>query len=160
MWVIRAGQNSLHYDKYITSSKVFIPWDGYKLDLSTIESLTDFRDVVKREKCTDKRTSVSNWAIQLFTFTHEIHIGDYVLIPSRGSRTYCLAKITSGYCFNPDEKDSLYHCRDIEIEVNDIPRGIFSQTVIHSLGAFRTIFKTKYEDEILKTIDEWKEAQG
>ena len=34
MWVIRAGQNSGFYDKYLRTSRVYIPWDGYKYDLS------------------------------------------------------------------------------------------------------------------------------
>ncbi len=50
MWVIRAGQNALYYDKFIQNSKVYIPWDGYKLDLSEIKSRSDFRTVVEKEK--------------------------------------------------------------------------------------------------------------
>ena len=45
----------------------------------------------------------------------------------------------------------------IEIKECKIPASIFSQTVRYSLGAFRTIFKVKYEEEILKEIDKWKE---
>lgn len=158
MWVIRAGQNALYYDKYIQSSKVYIPWDGYKLDLSEFKSRSDFKTVVEKEKGADNRTSVSNWAGQLYTFTQEIENGDLVLIPSKGSHTYCLAKITGDYCFYENEKDKLYHCREIEILQKDIPRNLFSQSVIYSLGAFRTIFKAKHEDEIMKTIDRWKEG--
>ena len=158
MWVIRAVQNALHYDKYIQNSKVYIPWDGYKLDLSEIKSRSDFRTVVEKEKGTDNRTSVSNWAGQLYTFTQEIENGDFVLIPSKGSHTYCLAKITGDYRFDKNQKDKLYHSRDIEILQKDIPRSVFSQSVIYSLGAFRTIFKAKHEDEIVKTIDKWKEG--
>lgn len=156
MWVIRAGQNALYYDKYIQNSKVYIPWDGYKLDLSEIKSRSDFRTVVEKEKGTDNRTSVSNWAGQLYTFTQEIDEGDLVLIPSKGSHTYCLAKIVGNYRFDKNEKDKLYHCRNIEILERDIPRDIFSQSVIYSLGAFRTIFKAKHEDEIMKTLNKWK----
>lgn len=93
MWVVRAGQNALHYDKYIQNSKVYIPWDGYKMDFSGIMTRADFRTVVEKEKDADNRTSVSNWAGQLYTFTREIQVGDTVLIPSKGSHTYCLAKI-------------------------------------------------------------------
>ena len=159
MWVIRAGQNALYYDKYILNSKVYVPWDGYQMDLSQIRTRADFRTVVEKEKGTDNRTSVSNWAGQLYTFTQEIKTGDLVLIPSKGSHTYCLAKIVSNYHFDKNEKDKLYHCRDIEILERDIPRDVFSQTVIYSLGAFRTIFKAKHEDEIMKTINKWKEAR-
>ena len=157
MWVIRAGQNALHYDKYIQNSKVYIPWDGYKIDLSEIKTRAEFKTVVEKEKGTNNRTSVSNWAGQLYTFTQGIEKGDLILIPSKGSHTFCLAKIKGDYSFDENEKDKLYHCRDIEILKKDIPKNIFSQSVIYSLGAFRTIFKAKRESEILKTINEWKE---
>ena len=158
MWVIRAGQNSGFYDKYLRTSRVYIPWDGYKFDLSSIKERADFRAVVEKEKKMDNRTSVSNWAGQLFTFTQEIQTGDYVLIPSKGSRNYCLAKITGAYSFDEKEPDKLYHSRPIDILLKDIPRDIFSQSVIYSLGAFRTIFRAKHEDEIMNTIKKWKEA--
>ena len=158
MWVIRAGQNSGFYDKYLKESRVYIPWDGYRFDLSSVKERADFRAVVEKEKKTDNRTSVSNWAGQLYTFTSEMQVGDYVLIPSRGSRSYCLAKIAGEYRFDESEPDKLYHSRPIEILLKDIPRDIFSQSVIYSLGAFRTIFKAKHEDEIMNTINKKKEA--
>ena len=158
MWVVRAGQKSGFYDKYLKASRVYIPWDGYKFDLSSVKERADFRAIVEKEKGTDNCTSVSNWAGQLYTFTQEIQENDYVLIPSRGSRSYCLAKITGEYSFDGKEPDKLYHSRPIEILLKDIPRDIFSQSVIYSLGAFRTIFKAKHEDEIMNTINKWKEA--
>lgn len=158
MWVIRAGQNSLHYDKYIQNSKVYIPWDGYRTDLSELKTRADFRTIVIEEKGIDNRISVSNWAGQLYTFTRELEKGDFVLIPSKGSRTYSLAKIVSDYQYDKREKDKLYHSREIEIMDTEIPRDIFSQSVIYSLGAFRTIFRAKHEDEIMETITKWKEA--
>ncbi|MBR2553387.1 MAG: hypothetical protein IKE94_00885 [Aeriscardovia sp.] len=156
MWVIRAGQNAIYYNKYIDNSKVYIPWDGYAFDLSTVESRLEFRSVVENEKGTLNRTSISNWAGQLYTFTREIKIGEYVLIPSKCSQTYCLAIISSEYSFDKNEQDKLYHYRDIQIVEKDIPKNIFPQTIIYSLGAFRTIFKVKYEEEIMKTIEKWK----
>lgn len=159
MWVIRAGQDSLYYDKYLETSKVYIPWDGYKLNLSAIETRTDFRTVVEKEKKTDNRYSVSNWAGQLYSFTKEMEKGDEVLIPSQGSHTYCLAKIAGDYCFDVNDKNKLYHSRSIEVIEKDIPREIFSQSVIYSLGAFRTIFKAKHEDEIMEMINKWREAR-
>ena len=156
MWIIRAGKDSLYYDKYIENLKVYIPWDGYKVDFSSVESRTDFKNIVEKEKGTDNRASVSNWAGQLYTFVREIKPGDYVLVPSKGSHTYCLATVTGDYFFDIDEADNLFHSRKIKIIEKNIPRNIFTQSVVYALGAFRTIFKAKHEDEILKSIHKWR----
>ena len=156
MWVIRAGQDALYYKKYIEAKRVYIPWDGYHLDLSGIRTREAYRSLVEREKQADSRTSVSNWAGQLFSFVEEMKVGDFVLIPTKGSHTYALGKITSDYEYQDDESDCLYHSRNIEILDEDIPRSIFSQSIIYSLGAFRTLFKAKSESDILSTIDKWK----
>lgn len=159
MWVIRAGQNALYYDKFINDSKVYLPWDGYKMDLSKIETLADFRKVVEKEKQTDNCTSISNWASQLYAFTKLVKKGDSVLIPSKGSHTYCLAEIAGEYFFNRNDKDGLYHSREIVIKETGIPRELFPQAIVYSLGAFRTIFQAKDEEEIMKVIKRWKEEK-
>ena len=158
MWVIRAGQKSIYYDKYLKESKVYIPWDGYRMNLGSIMKREDYRSIVEKEKGVNNRTSVSNWAGQLYSFAKEMKKGDYVLIPSKGSRLYCLATIVGDYCFDKDEKDKLYHSHDIKVLENDVPREVFSQAIVYSLGTFRTIFKVKQEEEIMQAISKWKEG--
>lgn len=159
MWVIRAGQNSVYYEKFLKNSKVYIPWDGYPLDLSVLVSRPDYRKVVEEEKGTVNRTSVSNWAGQLFTFVHEIKVGDAILIPSKGSRSYCVGKITSDYEYNEFEPDGLFHSREYKLLMQNVPREIFPQEIIYSLGAFRTIFRANHEEEIVRIIKKWKEKK-
>ncbi len=60
MWVIRAGQNSLYYHKYIESLKVYLPWDGYKMDFFDVKTCDEFRVVVEREKGIDNRATISS----------------------------------------------------------------------------------------------------
>ena len=90
-----------------------------------------------------------------------LHVSYWIPIPACNlpCHTYCLAIIAGDYCFDKNEKDKLYHHRNIEILEKDIPKTAFSQQVIYSLGAFRTIFKAKHEDEILKIINKWKEGR-
>lgn len=158
MWVIRAGQNAIYYEKFIMSSKVFLPWDGYKIDLSNLSSRNDFRQTVVREKKIDNRTSISNWAGQLYSFSKEIEVGDYVLIPSKASNTFSLARINGDYEYDENSNDGLYHSRDIVVLVREIPKRVFPQDIVYSLGAYRTIFRAKQEDRILAIIEEWKRS--
>lgn len=46
-----------------------------------------------------------------------------------------------------------------ELITSATPKKTMSQELIYSLGAYRTIFKVKREDEVLRTIDKWKEQQ-
>ena len=159
MWVVRAGQGAVFYKKFLDEKRIFIPWDGFCSDLKDYKCLADYRSLVEKEKNTDNRTSVSNWAGQLYSFVWEINIGDYVLIPSKLSQTYTLCRVVGEYTFNGDEKDGLFHSRSIELITSAIPKKTMSQELIYSLGAYRTIFKVKREDEVLRTIDKWKEQQ-
>ena len=160
MWVVRAGQKSIYFNDYIEKRRIFIPWDGYKCDLSKLDNLGDYRKLVLKEKGSDNSpVSISNWTIQLFSFVREMRSDDYVLIPSELSRYYCLARIKGGYCYDGKAANGLYHSREIEILETNIPRGIFEQSIQYSLGAYRTIFHAKYEDEILETIDEWRKTR-
>ena len=88
-----------------------------------------------------------------------MQIGDYVLIPHKGSRYYTLGKVISNYCFCDSDENGLWHSRDIEILEIDIPREIFSQSMRYSLGAYRTIFKVREEEELLTTIIRYRKQK-
>ncbi len=158
MWIVRAGQEALFYEKFITDCRAYLPWNGYQLDLSRFNSRDEFRSVVINEKMSKNRTSISNWSGQLFSFVKEIGIGDYILIPAKRSHSYTLAVITGPYKYYENATDELYHSRSIKIICTGIPRSIFSQTIIYSLGAFRTLFKVKYEKEVMHSITSWKKT--
>ncbi|NLB81662.1 MAG: hypothetical protein GX800_08655 [Clostridiaceae bacterium] len=154
LWVCRAGQEAAYYDEYINTSLIAIPWQGYNYDLSRFDTLSLFREVVINEKGLDNRTSVSNWASQLFAFCKQMKQGDYVLIPSFHSKTYALSEIASDYRYQ-DVSSDLHHVRYVTVLYKDIPREVFSQGVQYSLGAYRTIFKPNHADEIIATIHDW-----
>ena len=160
MWVVRAGKKAIYYRKYITDSRIYIPWDGYEIDLSAFNTYGEFKELVLKEKGDDNsRTSISNWTTQLFSFAREMRIGDKILIPSEFSRSYCLATISGEYVFEKKDKEKLYHSRSINIIEQGIPRDIFEQNIIYSLGAYRTVFHVKYEKEIIDTINNWRKRR-
>ena len=155
MWVVRAGQGSIFYQKYIDAKRVYLPWNGYSVDLNSFETKTQFRTIVESEKQTTNKASLSNWTGQLISFVKEIHPGDYVLIPTRDSHSYSLTRITGGYEFDLSDVDGLFHSRMIDVIWENIPRDIFTQEIIYSLGAFRTLFKVKHEEVVLHAISKW-----
>ena len=81
-----------------------------------------------------------------------------MLIPTK--HMFILARVTGGYCFDKNDHDCLYHSRTIEILDREIPRDAFSQYLTYFLGAYRMLFKSKEEEEILEAIDKWCERRG
>ena len=159
MWVCRAGQKSIYAQYYFESGKIYIPWDEFKKDLKKYDDRALLKELVIKEKGEVSRTSISNWAGQLYTFCQEMTIGDYVLIPSNSSRLFTLARVAGDYEYNPQNKKGLWHSRDIEIVERDIPSSIFLQSVRYSLGAYRTIFRAKNEEDILASINRYMEKK-
>ena len=88
IWVCRAGMNSIYLDTFLSTQKVYLPWDGFKVDLKQYTDREQLKNLVRQEKGDVARTSISNWSGQLYTFCWEMKEGDYVLIPHLGSRRY------------------------------------------------------------------------
>lgn len=157
MWVCRPGKNSIHIDYFLSNSKIYLAWDGFHEDLGKIETVEDFKELVIREKHPDNSTSLSNWYSQLMYFVRDMRKKDYVLIPHKRSRQYTLGQITGDYEYINGKQEMFCHARKIKIITEKIPREVFDQKTQYSLGAFRTIFHAKNEENILKTITEWTE---
>ncbi len=157
MWVIRAGKNGIYHDEYIQKKKVYLAWSGFENDLSSLTTMDEFREIVIGEKNTDNQTSVSNWAGQLYSFVISMMPGDYALIPGVNSQSYSLIRITSKYKFERTD-NNLHHYHDVKIIDEGISKGLFPQQILYSLRAYRTVFKTKYTNEILSILDKRKEA--
>lgn len=156
MWLIRAGKNAAYYDNILSSKKVFLPWDGYDFSFDSLETMADYRNAVISEKKINNSTAISTWAGQMRTFAKTIQIGDYVLIPSRKSHFYLLAKVNGPYQYDQTMGNCMKHSHSIDIIVEKIPREIFNQQIQFSLGAYRTVFRIKFEDDVMKTIEKWQ----
>lgn len=154
MWVCRAGKDSVYFDSFTKLKIIALPWAGYRIDLSCIDDREGFKDIVKKETGSDNRTSLSNWAGQMYSFCVEMQIGDYVLIPSLHSQYYVLAVIKSDYQYNRKVSDGLVHFRDVDIIADKINKCDLPQNVQFSLGAYRTVFKCKNEEYILNMAKE------
>ena len=155
LWVLRPGQNSVYFDTFLNEAAVFIPWDGYIASLDDCSDRADFRNRVIKEKGEQNRTTISNWAGQLYSFCIEMKKNDFVLVSQAKSHKYALMRITGEYEYINGKCSNLHHKRSAELMINNIPQEIFSQRVRYSLGAFRTLFKVKQEDEVLEAIKKW-----
>ena len=150
IWVLRPGKEGMYYTQFISEQKLFLPWSGYNVDLRSLKTRDDFRNIVIQEKHPEARTTVSNWSAQLYSFCFEMSENDIVLVPSRRSKDFAVTKLIGDYYY---EKDGFFHhFRDYDLITEGIPRSCFTQSTQYSLGAYRTLFKVKQESEIMQVL--------
>ena len=66
--------------------------------------------------------------------------GDWIALPSKLKRAAIhFAEITSGYHYDPKAGDPFYHFLEVKWIATDIPRSVFGQDLLYSMGAFLTI---------------------
>ena len=159
MWICRAGRDAVYLEYYIEKSRIYLAWDGFKINFSAVSDKKEYRTIVAEEKDTQNPTSISNWAGQITAFVFDMKIGDYVLIPHRSSAYFELAQISGDYEYNAENEEKLYHSRKVRILNADIPKRIFPQTIQYGLRAYRTVYKVRNEDQILRIIESWREKE-
>lgn len=155
MWVCRTGYGEEYAEAITKLNMLLMPWDEYLCDLDNLTTMEHFRELVKKQKEVDNRTTISNWAGQLFAFSKKMDIGDYVMIPRNNSRFYSLIRIADHYQYLEKGIMGAHHSRKIELLYENIPREIFPQSMQYSLGAFRTLFQVKQDNEIISIINTW-----
>ena len=159
MWVCRAGKNAEYLKSFLNTSRIYLVWEGFDADLSSFDDMDLFRELVIKEKETDNKTSVSNWAGQLRAFSRDMNMGDYVLVPDACSQHFMLAQLKGEYEYSALTEVGFFHSRKVDIIARNIPKKIFPQHIQYGLRAYRTVYKVKNEEEILKIINLWREKE-
>lgn len=67
--------------------------------------------------------------------------GDWVVLPSKRSRTIHFGKITGDYVYDESLGSPFYHYRVVTWVEADILRDVFDQDILYSIGAFMTVCK-------------------
>ena len=153
IWVYRPGKSSFYYNDIIKREKIYLIWDNIDVDCSECDSISDFKQIIIDNLNPNNRTTISNLGSQLKYFCKDMKIGEYILIPSRSSKWYTLAQITGNYEYKIDDYP-YSHSRKIKILIMKIDKNLFSQKTQFSLGAFRTIFHARQENEIIRVIND------
>ena len=159
MWVCRAGKNAVFLDYFIEHSRIYLAWEGFKIDLKSVSQTSEYRTIVGKEKKTDNRRSVSNWAGQLNDFANEMQEKDYVFVPYKDSHFFALVRVAGPYEYDETNEKQLYHTRMVDIIAKNIPKNIFPQSIQYGLRAYRTIYRVKNEEAIMTIIMQWMQKE-
>ena len=151
VWICRAGKKGIYNEMFLKSQKIYIPWEGFDKDLETFDTFEALKQYVAVE-CNDTTdTAISTHSSQIRIFVSDMQIGDYVMVPANCSRQYSVGIIDSGYIFCRGSS-LFHHSRNVRWIAHNISRSSFSDKMVHTLGAYRTIFGLKDDAEFYEYL--------
>ena len=107
---------------------------------------------IRKEKKDAEPTAINTWAAQLMCLKEKMQNGDIVLTPNENSKSYNIGIITGVYEYKSEAPEHFRHGRQVRWLPDIIFRDKMPQYMIYSLGAYRTIFNLKYENEFVELL--------
>jgi restriction system protein len=146
LWVVRAGRQNEYLQKFLETNRIYITWDRLNRDLSAIDDRADLISLLGETYPDVTAGTFRTWAAQLWAFTKTMTPGDWVIVPNKFKRTLDVAEISGDYTHDGSAEDPYFHFREIRWIAQDVPRNVFSQDLLYSIGAFLTIFQVTRND--------------
>jgi restriction system protein len=115
-------------------------------DLSRCESRDEVLAVVQAALPDKPLQANRNFAAQLWTLRGRINIDDIIVMPLKTSKQIAIGRCSSGYRYLDNEDPSKRHSVGVNWLRVDIPRSVFKQDLLFSLGAFMTICQLDRHD--------------
>jgi restriction system protein len=139
IWLVRAGKFGEHENKFLSENRIYLTWRNLNLNLSQYENrqvLSDALDIIYPN---EKKNTIRSYTTQVWSFSHELKIGDWVVMPSKQSSTIHIGEIQGEYQFHEKAENPFFHSYKVDWFAKDIPRANFDQDLLYSFGAFLTI---------------------
>jgi restriction system protein len=154
LWLVRAGNKGQREQIALDKGIVTIGWEDMP-DLSQFSNRSELQKKCEMIYPDAKKMRIVRWAGQLWDFSKEIKINDWVALPLKTQSIICIGKVIGDYKYGHISSNIL-HTRKVEW-LKKIPRSAFDQDLLYSLGAFTTVCRIKRNDaerRISKMLDE------
>lgn len=139
LWLVRAGKSGEYERKFLKEGRVYLTWDGLKVDLGKIETTEKLNENLHEIFNSQNRNTIKNWSNQIWAFSKSIRKGDWIVLPSKFERTVHFGKVAGSYVYDAQAENPYYHSLEVQWFAQDIPRTAFDQDLLNSLGAFLTV---------------------
>lgn len=146
IWLFRAGSKGEYEEKFLSEGRVYLTWNDLEIDLNEYEERESLFEQVEEIYSGEKPNTLKNWVSQIYPIAHRMKIGDWVVLPSKRTRTIHIGKITGDYVYDESLGNPYYHYRTVDWFAKDIPRNNFDQDILYSFGAFMTVCKISRND--------------
>ncbi len=133
VWVVRAGRRGEYEETLISQGLAGI-------DFGVGQSAAGF---ASRESLRE-HMSTRNAADRVYSFIHEIRVGDIIILPRKHPRVINVGRVSGDYQYRNDL--GVPHVRSVDWEAQDIPCSAFDQDLLNSMGGLATVFRIRASD--------------
>lgn len=152
MWMVRAGEDAMHFEEFKNNKIVAIGWNEIG-DFSKAKDPAAVKAMVEQKYMDAKDGWKAISAGMLSRFLFDFKLGDYVLTYNPKERIYLVGKIESPFMYDPSRQD-FRNVRSVEWK-GQISRDSLSVSTRNTLGAISTLFEIRGEamNEILSALN-------
>lgn len=147
LWLVRGGRHGEYEERFFTDNRVYLTWDELPgPELAQAHSSEQVRAALARAYPGESVNTVGNWAGQIGAFLVRMKQGDWVVTPRKNRPVVAIGEICGSLQFDPHGADRFQFFWPVRWLNTDIPRSVFDQDILYSMGAFLTICEIKRND--------------
>ncbi len=145
VWLVRAGKYGEAEQTAIEKGLVTIGWNEVP-DLTSIGDRESLANLYRELHPEASGPNVANQVGQIWAFRGRIQKDDLVVLPLKSRSAIAIGKITGPYQYVTDLGEGIRHIRKVDWLRTDLPRTVFDQDILYSLGAFMTVCQIERND--------------
>ncbi len=145
VWVVRAGKHGEDEELALDKGIAVVRFNEFG-DLHDFASIDGLTDAYLNEHSDAPRARAVNYARQLWSLKELIKIGDTIVLPLKLRRgQIAIGQVVGRYAYTTIGGESR-HTIAVDWTHPDVPRSAFAQDLLHSFGAFLTVFRVQRND--------------
>jgi len=155
LWVVHISNNAKIATRAQREGFACIGWTRIG-DLSPHDTRPKMKAAMHRAYPDWSDGSVNASYGQVFRFAHEMHIGDPVVYPVKGSREIMIGEVAGPYRWAADDRELVEgdYCNVLPVKwIKTVPRIAFKQDALHSFGSFSSISTSdEHLEEVISVL--------
>lgn len=146
IWMVRAGKHGEYEQSFLENGKLYLTWEELSEDLNKIPDRKALFELLTTKFPNAPRTRNIVHGGEIWSFVHNIIIGDWIVLPSKLKPAIHVGEVTRAYHFDPSKEPTLQHSLGVKWIARDIPRTAFDKDLLHSMGSTLTICQIRRND--------------
>jgi restriction system protein len=137
-WQVRAGRSGERDHEALTAGRAILGWESVP-DLAGYETREELRHDLQHRYPGGSVHVAANWTSQLWRFSHEMAVGDLVVMPVKTQGGYAIGRVTGPYRHVVEADTGFRHTRPVSWLRTDVDRDEFGWDLRRSLTSMLTV---------------------